>query len=391
MSSANDTSEIIGLEEEDERAALIEEILTLSSAMLEALRGGYTEHAAKLICNMLLPYTSADAISVTDKEKVLAYVGFLEEDYPTGCNIRSKATRSVLKTGRAKTILNEDEIGFTQAKHVINAAIIEPLVVARRAVGVMKFYFKDPNKVTKSQRMIVKGFSHLISTQIQAQETENQRRLNAQMEVKMLQSQINPHFLFNTINAIMSLTRTNPDQARVMLQDFAGFYRATLEQDQESISLADEIKNTERYASLQQMRFGEDRLTFETIDKTQGLDNFQIPPFVLQPIVENSIVHAMPTSGQLKVEIEVEQKRKQLHIKVKDNGRGMKKETADNLFASKKVETEGLGLAMKNVHSRIKGFYGRRANIIVKSKRFVGTTTTFVLPISEQTTELASD
>ena len=371
---------IVGFEEEDERALLIEEILTLSSAMVEAIRGGYNEKSAKLICSMLLPYTSADAISITDKEKVLAYVGFMEEDYPTGCNIKNKSTHDVIKSGRARTILNEKEIGFPIAKHEINAAIIEPLVVARRSIGVMKFYFKDPVKVTKSQRMIAKGFSNLISTQIQAQETENQRSLNAQMEVKMLQSQINPHFLFNTINAIMSLTRTDPEKAREMLQNFAGFYRATLEQDAESITLIEEIENTERYASLQQMRFGSDRLVYQTSGDVNELTTFKIPPFVLQPIVENSILHAMPTSGQLKIEIIVKMKHNHVLISVKDNGRGMNKKIAQGLFEDNNHKSEGLGLAMKNVKRRIKGFYGRRANIVVRSKRWVGTTITFVLP-----------
>ena len=121
--------------EDEKRAALIEELLTLSSAMVEALRYGTNEAAAQNICSMVLPYTNADAISITDKENVLAYVGFMQEEYQNGRKIRTKVTQQVLETGKSRTVLNEDEIGFTHAQHKINAAIVEPLVVAGNPVG----------------------------------------------------------------------------------------------------------------------------------------------------------------------------------------------------------------------------------------------------------------
>ena len=367
---------------DEERAALIEEMLSLSSAMVEAFRFGNTKNAAQNVCNMLLPYTNADAMSITDKNEVLAYVGYLEEDYYQGKQIITKVTHEVLKTGKSKTVLNEDEIGFPHARHKINAAIVEPLVVARDTVGVMKFYFKSSNQVTKSQRVIAHGFSKLISTQMAALETEHQRELNALMEVKMLQSQINPHFLFNTINTISSLTRTNPDKAREMLRNFAGFYRATLKQDSEIITLGEELDNTEKYAVLQQMRFGEERLTFD-IDVDEDLkDTFMLPPFVFQPIVENAILHGMPSTGKLHVKIVSERRDKNLAFIISDDGRGMDEETAKNLFKPVAREGGGLGLAMPNVYSRIKGCFGKRSNILVESNVGKGTKVTFILPFS---------
>lgn len=370
--------------EEDERAALIEEMLSLSSAMVEALRFGYDENSAELICSMLLPYTNADAISITDKENVLAYVGFLQEDYQQGCQIRTKVTHQVLKDGMSRTVLNEDEIGFPAARHKINAAIVEPLIVSRNAIGVLKFYFKSATQVNKSQRMIAKGFSRLISTQIAAHETEHQRELNTLMELKVLQSQINPHFLFNTINTITSLTRTNPEKAREMLRDFAGFYRAALEQDAETISLGKELENTRRYVGLQQMRFGEDRLIYKEDVDEELFTRFYLPPFLFQPIVENSILHAMPMQGPMTIRIVAEKKDKNLLICISDDGKGMPQELADKLFHSteKDRQSAGLGMALKNVNSRVVGYFGRRGNIKVKSEVGKGTTTTFIFPFS---------
>ena len=368
--------------EDEKRAALIEELLTLSSSMVEALRFGTTQEAARNICNMILPYTNADAISITDKEIVLAYVGFMQEEFKSGVKIRTKVTREVLETGKSRTVKNEDEIGFMQAHHKINAAIVEPLVVAGNPVGVIKFYYRSALQVTKSQRMIARGFSRLISTQIAAQETEHQRELNALMEVKMLQSQINPHFLFNTINTISSLTRTDAEKAREMLRDFAGFYRATLAKADETITLAEEIDTTRKYTALQQMRFGEDRLQFKVCLPQEYQEALQVPPFIFQPVVENSILHGMPTTGTLHITIAGEVEGKNLLVRVIDDGVGMSPEIREMLFKESPITTRGLGLAMRNVYDRVKGHFGKRSNIIVSSEIGKGTTTTFVFPTS---------
>lgn len=368
---------------ESQQGRLIEELLGLSSAMVEALRGGANERAAKAICTMLLPYTNADAISVTDKTCVLAYVGYLEELFPADCQIRTKTTYDVLRDGRARTRLTEEEIGFPESHRRINAAILEPLVVMGDTVGVLKFYFKRASQVSKTEEMIAKGFARLISTQLAAHEAEHQRELNAIMELKMLQSQINPHFLFNTINTISSLTRTDSEKARHTLRDFAAFYRSTLEMDSESIELGEEINNTMRYVGLEQARFGDDKLKFECEIEEEGFRHFLVPPFILQPIVENSIRHGMPATGKLDISVKVFADNKFMHIEVKDNGKGMSEEKVKNLFIQQKKNGEGLGLALNNVHDRIRGYFGKRASIMAESNLDKGTTISFRLPLSK--------
>ena len=89
---------------------------------------------------------------------------------------------------------------------------------------------------------------------------EEQTKLATSMELKMLQSQINPHFLFNTINTIASFIRTDPNKARTLLREFAVFYRRTLEDAADLILLDREIEQTQRYFTFEVARFGEDRL-----------------------------------------------------------------------------------------------------------------------------------
>lgn len=96
-----------------------------------------------------------------------------------------------------------------------------------------------------------------------AVEMETQRKLATSMELKMLQTQINPHFLFNTINTIASFIRTDPMKARTLLREFAVFYRRTLEDSTERISLARELDQVQRYFNFELARFGDARLAFE--------------------------------------------------------------------------------------------------------------------------------
>ena len=367
---------------EGERGIFIKELLDVSSEMVNSLRYGTLEQAAQKICDMLLQFTTADAISMTDREKVLAYTGFLEEEYPQGQAIRSQVTKEVIQTGKGRVALSPDEIGFPGTSDKINAAIVEPLDVAGETIGVIKLYFQDIAKLTLPQYMIALAYAKLISSQIAVFEAERQRDLNRVMELKMLQSQINPHFLFNTINTISSLTRTDVEKAREMLREFANFYRAILEQDPQSTTLREELENTRKYAYLQQMRFGEDRLQFN-IDVDEELqDTFSLPSFVLQPVVENSILHGMPVKGVLNVEISGKVEGGKVIITLTDDGRGMDEATCQKLLEDTKKETEGLGLAMKNVHDRIKGHFGQQADIIVTSEIDKGTTTKFILPHS---------
>ena len=107
------------------------------------------------------------------------------------------------------------------------------------------------------------GFGKLLSTQMAASALEEQTQLATRMELKMLQSQINPHFLFNTINTIASLIRTDPETARKLLREFAVFYRRTLEDSADLIVFAREMEQTKRYFTFEVARFGADRVEME--------------------------------------------------------------------------------------------------------------------------------
>ena len=383
-----------------DQALFINRLMMLSNDILAALHNENFEKAAREFLTLILPYSLADAVSMTGDEYVIAYVGYLEEQYPENCKIRTLSTLKTIADGKSRIVMNREDIGFPESNGEINAAIIEPVKVGSETIGTVKFYFKDPSYVTESQKSSAKGIALLLSTHMTSVELEKQRQLTAEMKLKLLQSQINPHFLFNTINTISSFTRKDPEKARELLREFSAFYRSTLEQSSESISLAQELKNAERYLNLQQARFGDKKLQYKFCVDCESKEDFEIPPFTFQPLVENAIKHGRDTFKKLTISLRVKEKRDTVEIEIEDDGKGMNEKTLSKLFEKKTADFDvndtlgtkitqsgniamrqgGLGLAMSNVYERIKAFYGQKAEIKVESQEGLGTKILLDLP-----------
>lgn len=407
------------------RARQTSNMLRLSGQMVDFMALGMTPEVAQSICALLLPNTAAIAVAITDTTTILGYVGYMEAHNPQGAPIRTQATHGTINDGQMRIIHSAEEIGLPKIEgrqNIINGAIIVPLYVGRQIWGTLKFYYKSPRKITETQKSIAQGFGNLLSVQLASIELENQRELATKMELKMLQNQINPHFLFNTINTIASFIRTDPPKAYILLRDFAVFYRATLENAQELIPLARELQQTMRYFSFEIARFGEDRLGMEvcvhgfgteegdipaaaamavvatlpddaeteaskndasTKEKAgeaeiQDVSSMEVPPFLLQPLVENAVKHAMPASGKLMVKISSEMSGDDVLVHVEDNGVGMTEEAKQSIMHPE--SSTGLGIAVKNVHDRMHGYFGEDSEMLVESELGKGTRVTLRFP-----------
>ena len=166
-------------------------------------------------------------------------------------------------------------------------------------------------------------------------------------------------------------------KARTLLREFAVFYRRTLEDSTERISLARELDQVQRYFNFELARFGEARLGLE-VNASPGLQIMMVPPFLVQPLVENAIKHAMPSEGKLVITVEAVADGDDVVIVVGDNGVGMSEETCANIT---QVESStGLGIAVKNVHDRMIGFFGPDAQMVYTSELGVGTQVTLRCP-----------
>lgn len=352
------------------RARQSDAMLKLASQTLAYMSEGLDREAAQKICGLLLPSTAAIAVAITDKKQILAYSGYEAESNPSGSVIQTHATHATLTDGEMRILLTPEEIGFSTSSPGIKAAIIVPLKIGRNVEGTLKFYYRRAKNISETQKSIAEGFGKLLSTQMAAAALEEQTKLATSMELKMLQSQINPHFLFNTINTIASLIRTDPETARKLLREFAVFYRRTLEDSADLIVFAREIEQTQRYFTFEVVRFGVERVAMR-VDIDPEVEELLVPPFLIQPLVENAVRHAMPSEGKLTITVTGRIEGDDVVVSVADDGVGMTEESRQNILHPE--SSTGLGIAVKNVHDRIHGYFGSDAHMDVESELGRGT------------------
>ncbi len=358
------------------RARQSDRTLYLASKTLSAMHEGLSEQSAGDVCRLLLPYSAAVAVAITDTEKTLGFAGIEEDLHPIGGPIKTKATKQVLQDGVARVLSSPAEIGLSPDEVSLRAAIIVPLRVRSDNVGVLKFYYHSPRRMDETQVAMAEGLAQLLSTQLSSAELDAQTELATRMELKALQAQINPHFLFNTINTIASLIRTDPDRARELLREFAVFYRRTLENSEDLIAVEDELEQTVRYFGFELARFGEERVTLSTFIE-HGLEGLLVPSFIIQPLVENAVNHAMRAEGQLKVTVSIRRDGHDVIVSVEDDGIGIKEEEIP--FTLQAGYGTGMGIALKNVDDRLKGYFGTASGIKIESTYGVGTRVNLVL------------
>ena len=391
------------LASDDQRSQATERTLRVASATATHMRGGLTPEGCRAVCRLLLPETEATAIAMTDTRETLAYVG--EGSYGAGEGITNSApTSEVLENGRIQTFSKLNENQWSRAEGVLGGLISEatrsypvgvivPLTVSERTVGTIKLYYRNGSAINRTQMAIARGFAGLLSSQLSVYELDRQAELTAQAEVKALQAQINPHFLFNTLNTIAAFTRTDPTRARDLLREFSVFYRRTLEGTEAPILLSEELEQTRRYLNIERARFGDDRIIW-TEDVEPGCEDVKVPAFIVQPIVENAVRHAMREEGPLSIDVQVATDGEDVLIAIADDGVGMDEDVATRLLGASDVapsdSAKGTGIALRNVADRVELFYGEGSGIEIMSKVGSGTCVTLRLVGVAPSTQLST-
>jgi len=203
---------------------------------------------------------------------------------------------------------------------------------------------------------------------------EVQERALLQARMEALQSQINPHFLFNTLNSISSLVRFDPDTAREMIVKLASILRRLISKTEAFIPLREEISFIDDYLDIEVVRFGPDKLRVLKELDPASLEVL-IPSMILQPLVENSIKHGIShkiDGGSIRIRSRVEGRL--LLVEVEDDGVGMEASAANE-------HRTGTGIGLANVMERLKVLYGDNANFKIRSADAAGTLVTLTMPV----------
>jgi two-component system LytT family sensor kinase len=206
---------------------------------------------------------------------------------------------------------------------------------------------------------------------------EEQERLLLHARMEALQNQINPHFLFNTLNSVSSLVRVDPDTARELIIKLATILRRQLNSGDAFVPLREELEFVDHYLDIEVVRFGRDKLRVVKELDPASLD-ITIPSMLLQPLVENSIKHGLSPKiegGSIHLRSRLTDSR--LVIEVEDDGIGM---GAAQLLG-KPTGLGGAGIGMANVAERLKVLYGDRARMTIDSPEGKGTLVRLLLPV----------
>lgn len=204
---------------------------------------------------------------------------------------------------------------------------------------------------------------------------EEQKRLLLEARLDALQRQINPHFLFNTLNSIASLVRSKPELAREMTVKLASILRALLKDHGSYVPMREELKFTDDYLAIEVVRFGPDKLCVKKEIDPRTLEVL-VPSILLQPLIENSIKHGLEPrihGGTVTVRSSIVGDR--VRIEVADDGVGMGSAPASSVRRS-----DGAGIGIKNVQERLEVLYGGQAHFEVVSNPGRGTLVSIEIP-----------
>ena len=235
----------------------------------------------------------------------------------------------------------------------------------------------EVKQLSRAFNLMVVKIKQLMGQIISEQEAKRKS------EFKALQAQINPHFLYNTLDSILWMNENgNYEGVTTMVSALAKFFRVSISRGNEIISVADEVSHASSYLTIQKIRY-KDKFDF-TIDTQPDVLQRKTLKLILQPILENAIYHGIDQiqeKGEIRITVGMEENR--IIYSVSDNGYGIKPEILKKILEHKPTAGSGSGVGLKNVNERIKLCYGNEYGIEIKSVLDVGTTVIIRIPAGD--------
>lgn len=369
------TFNMVFMEEDSQFAEKMRLAMGIVDQSLPHLRKGlYSTADMEATADIIYQSTSCAAVMITDAQKILAMKG--ENWYDV---LRDEAVlKPILGSihDRKPTTFSyaekTDPLYHILKNHIIVAA---PLIEMDKPVGSLTMMVKKHWHTSQSNLDFASELARLFSTQLELSDLDYQKQLRRKAEFKALQSQVNPHFLYNALNTISCVCRENPDRARELILTLSSYYRQALENDQYMLSLHTELYHVASYLELEQARF-EEKLVVE-LDVEDDL-NCKVPSFILQPLVENAVRHGGDRTGARHVSISAHSVEGMAEIAVADRGQGIPREVVLGLYTG-----QGKGVGLSNVHKRLKSIYGEDNGLKIETSE-AGSRVWFRIPLEPE-------
>jgi two-component system LytT family sensor kinase len=260
--------------------------------------------------------------------------------------------------------------GRTQAS---DRAVVAPLVVDDLVVGTLVVHTSQPAAGTVRATTEV---ARWMSSQLELGELAASRAALMEAELRALRAQISPHFIYNSLGAIASFVRTDPERARALLLEFADFTRYSFRRHGEYTTLAEELRSIERYLALENARFG-DRLRVTSSIAPEVL-SVSLPFLAVQPLVENAVRHGVePKDGTGHITVVARDEGSDCLIEIEDDGVGSDPDVVREALAGR---GSGSSVGLANVDQRLRATYGNDHGIVVETGPGLGTKVTLRIP-----------
>ncbi len=347
--------------------------LKIAERAMGVLDQGFTPQNCSQMARILYEETGVGAVAITDCHQLLAFIGIGEDHHLPGTPITSPHTFAAISRNEV-VYADGNLIPYSCTLHPdckLGSSLVIPLRGEEgQVIGTIKLYEPKRKLFSSMNRTLGEGIARLLSGQILSGKYNEQKRLLAQGEIKLLQAQINPHFLFNALNTLSAVIRRDPEQARALVQHLSTFFRKNLKRQSDEVSLRDELEHVQAYLQIEQARFADHlRVQWQI---PEALLESRLLAFSLQPVVENAIKHGisqMLEPGCLTLSAGASAGR--LLLEVSDNA-GLYRPPADRS-----------GLGMNIVDRRLKARYGEQYGVRVECEPGLLTRVIITLPLTE--------
>ena len=351
------------------QAVQSQRVLDIIKRITPHIRKGLDIYTASNITEIIYEIGEISGVFIGDRNQLLAY---------HGDDIQLEILEMKLKDYYIKPF--SGTISFKSNSRDTFFYCVPLLTGKNEFEGVLGFKAKHKTEIDEYFMEFSRGIGELLSNQIELYKLNIVAHEASTAELKALRAQVHPHFLFNALNTIASFCRTNPLKARELILDLANYFRKTLKKEADFVPLSEEIELIQSYLAIEKARYSDRLKVF--IDIPSDLVNMKVPPFVIQPLIENSIKHGIspkPKGGSIYIRcVSLNDK---IMIEVMDTGVGMTEERCSE------VKSQWPGIGLRNVNERLKLMYGDACHLNIESSKGKGTTINFVIPKEEYLNE----
>lgn len=337
--------------------------LNIAKKTIEYTKKGISNETSMKISEILCKMSNVSGAVISMKDGIFSYYGEELDENDLKDKINDFYLKSDVDTYSIENPIKNYNFFFA------------PITINNKIDGVIGMELKDSKSVNEYFGEFLSELSSLLSMQMELFELNEKVTILKDSELKALRAQIEPHFLFNTLNTIASFCRTNPLKARELIIDLSNYFRKSINKG-EFVELYEEVEMLQSYISIEKARYGDRLSVYFYIEKDIG--HFKIPSFIIQPILENSIIHGvLKRADGGKVIVKAEKDLDCIKFTIEDNGIGM------NIERYNEVVNNWPGTGLRNVNSRLKLLYNSDKGLLISSSEDEGTTVIFTIPMKE--------